>query len=73
MVKEKEKFIELALAKIQSDLEHLGVQFARIEQFTYSLSKRQVSTDKTLSFVKGGFYVFVSVFSIAMAMNYIIK
>ena len=73
MVKEQENFIELALGKIQSDIEHLKIQFTRIEDFTYSLSKRQVSTDKTLSFVKGGFYVFVSVFSIAMAMNYIIK
>jgi len=36
-----DKFIELALAKIQSDLEHMGMQFARIEEFTYSLSKKQ--------------------------------
>ena len=67
--KEEEKFIELALSKIQSDLEHMKIQFGRIETFTYSLSKKQNEADKTLSGIKGGFYVFITVFSIAMAIT----
>lgn len=67
--KEDEKFIELALGKIQSDLEHMKIQFGRIEEFTYSLSKKQNETDKVMSFIKGGFYVFISVFSIALALT----
>ena len=70
MVEEKQ-FIELALAKIQSDLEHLKIQFTRIEEFTYSLSKQQNQTDKSMSFIKGGFYVFISVFAIALAITLI--
>ena len=65
-----DKFIELALAKIQSDLEHMGMQFARIEEFTYSLSKKQHEMEKSLSFIRGGVYVFISTFAIASAVTF---
>ena len=65
-----DKFIELALAKIQSDLEHMGMQFARIEEFTYSLSKKQNNMEKSLSFIRGGFYVFISTFAIESAVTF---
>ena len=65
-----DKFIELALAKIQSDLEHMAVQFNRVEEFTYSLAKKQNTMDKSLSFIRGGFYVFISTFAIASAVTF---
>ena len=70
MLVKEDKFIELALAKIQSDLEHMGMQFARIEEFTYSLAKKQNAMDKSLSFIRGGFYVFISTFAIASAVTF---
>tara|TARA_Y100001973_G_C5111582_1_gene287990 strand:+ start:281 stop:499 length:219 start_codon:yes stop_codon:yes gene_type:complete len=70
MNKETHKFIELALAKIQSDLEHMAVQFNRIEDFTYSLSKKTNEMEKSLSFIKGGFYVFITTFAIASAITF---
>tara|TARA_R110000824_G_C14918061_1_gene647415 strand:- start:172 stop:387 length:216 start_codon:yes stop_codon:yes gene_type:complete len=69
MVKE-DKFIELALAKIQSDLEHMAVQFNRVEEFTYSLAKKQNEMEKSISFIRGGFYVFVTTFAIASAVTF---
>ena len=69
MVK-NDKFIELALAKIQSDLEHMGMQFARIEEFTYSLAKKQNEMEKSLSFIRGGFHVFITTFAIASAVTF---
>ena len=69
MVKD-EKFIQLALAKIQSDLEHMAVQFSRIEDFTYSLSKKANEMEKSLSFIRGGFYVFITTFAIASAVTF---
>ncbi len=69
MVEKDDKFIELALAKIQNDLEHMKIQFGRVEEFTYSLAKKQNETDRAMSFIKGGFYVFISVFSIALALT----
>jgi hypothetical protein len=65
---EQKNFIELALGKIQSDLEHLKTQFNRVEEFTYSLSKKQNAIEKQLSFIRGGFYVFVAVFTIALTL-----
>ena len=64
-----DKFIELALQKIQSDLEHMATQFNRVEEFTYSLSKKQNHTEKSLSFIRGGFYVFITTFAIASALT----
>jgi len=64
-----DKFIELALQKIQSDLEHMAVQFNRVEEFTYSLSKKQNQMEKSLSFIRGGFYVFITTFAIASALT----
>ena len=69
MVKD-DKFIELALAKIQSDLEHMAVQFNRVEEFTYSLAKKQNEMEKSVSFIRGGFYVFVTTFAIASAFTF---
>lgn len=68
METEQKNFIELALGKIQSDLEHLKTQFNRVEEFTYSLSKKQNAIEKQLSFIRGGFYVFVAVFTIALTL-----
>lgn len=70
MNKDDSKFIELALAKIQSDLEHLGVQLNRVEEFTYSLSKKHNNMEKSLSFIRGGFYVFITTFAIASAVTF---
>lgn len=65
-----ENFIQLALAKIQSDLEHMAIQFNRVEDFTYSLSKKQNHMEKSLSFIRGGFYVFITTFAIATAVTF---
>ena len=73
MKSDEKNYIELALAKIQSDLDHIKIQTYRVESFTYSLSKKVNETDKNMSFIKGGFYVFVALFGIAMTLSYLIK
>tara|TARA_Y100001938_G_scaffold126956_1_gene179382 strand:- start:1199 stop:1420 length:222 start_codon:yes stop_codon:yes gene_type:complete len=73
MKSDEKNYIELALAKIQSDLDHIKIQTDRVESFTYSLSKKVNETDKNMSFIKGGFYVFVAVFSIALSLSYLLK
>ena len=73
MVKEEKNFIELALGKIQSDIHHMKIQLDRVESFTYSLSKRITETEKTLTGVKVGFYVFCGVISIIGTVAYVLK
>ena len=73
MVEEHQKYIELALSKIQSDIDNVKNTLARVEEFSYHLSKRLNKAENTLSHIRGGFYVFISVCTIILALNTIFR
>ncbi|QDP59722.1 MAG: hypothetical protein Unbinned2990contig1001_42 [Prokaryotic dsDNA virus sp.] len=66
MVEEDLKYM---LIQISKDAEFIKEKVERIEEFTYHLNKRLISTEKTHSYIKGGFYVFVALFGIFMALS----
>ena len=70
MVEEDLKYM---LIQISKDAEFIKEKVERIEEFTYHLNKRLISTEKTHSYIKGGFYVFIATFSIILALFTIIK
>lgn len=61
------------LIQISKDCEFIKEKVARIEDFSFHLNKRLISVEKTHSYIKGGFYVFIATFSIILALYTIIK
>ena len=53
---------EELIKQIQRDTEYLRIQATRIEEFSYDLQKQSLTTKNQLSYIKGGFYVFIALF-----------
>ena len=68
-----EKDFKYMLIQISKDCEFIKEKVARIEDFSFHLNKRLLSVEKTHSYIKGGFYVFIALFGIFIALNTIIK
>ncbi len=65
----KENSVEVCLTKISSDLDHIKSTMARLEEFAYSMNKRLQAAENQIAYIKGGFFVFVAVFTIALSVN----
>ena len=65
----KQDDLKYMLVQISKDTEFIKEKVERIEEFSYHLNKRLISVEKTHSYIKGGFYVFVALFGIFMALN----
>ena len=68
-----EKDLKYMLVQICKDLEYIKEKVTKTEEFSYHLNKRLISVEKTHSYIKGGFYVFVALFGIFLALYTIIK
>ncbi len=68
-----EKDLKYMLIQISKDCEFIKEKVERIEDFSFHLNKRLISTEKQQSYIKGGFYVFIATFSIILALYTIIK
>ena len=70
MVEEDLKYI---LIQISKDCEYIKEKVMNLEKYSHSLNNRLTSVEKTNSYIKGGFYVFIALFGIFMALSTIIK
>ena len=68
-----EKDLKYMLIQISKDCEYIKEKTTRIEDFSFHLNKRLISVEKTHSYIKGGFYVFIALFGIFMALSTIIS
>ena len=66
---EKENSVEVCLTKIASDLDHIKSTMVRLEEFAYSMNKRLQAAENQIAYIKGGVFVFVAVFTIALSVN----
>tara|TARA_R110002096_G_scaffold320392_12_gene514449 strand:+ start:1649 stop:1873 length:225 start_codon:yes stop_codon:yes gene_type:complete len=69
MVMKEENNVEVCLAKISGDLDHIKTTMVRLEEFAYSMNKRLQQAENQIAYIKGGFFVFVAVFTIALSVN----
>tara|TARA_R110001599_G_C11839614_1_gene619270 strand:+ start:72 stop:290 length:219 start_codon:yes stop_codon:yes gene_type:complete len=65
----EENNVEVCLAKISGDLDHIKTTMVRLEEFAYSMNKRLQQAENQIAYIKGGFFVFVAVFTIALSVN----
>ena len=65
----KEEIVEVCLTKISSDLEHIKSTMESLEEFAYSMNKRLQAAENQIAYIKGGFFVFVAIFTIAISVN----
>ena len=65
----KEEIVEVCLTKISSDLDHIKSTMERLEEFAYSMNKRLQASENQIAYIKGGFFVFVAIFTIAISVN----
>jgi len=65
--------LKYMLIQISKDCEFIKEKVERIEEFSFHLNKRLISVEKTHSYIKGGFYVFIATSSIILALSTIIK
>ena len=56
------------IQQIQRDTEYLRIQATRLEEFTYDLQKQALKTENQLSYIKGGFYVFIALFVVFITL-----
>ena len=68
-----EKDLKYMLIQISKDCEFIKEKVARIEDFCFHLNKRLLSVERQHSYIKGGFYVFIALFGIFLAIYSIIK
>ena len=61
--------LEICLTKISGNLEHIKSTMARLEEFAYSMNKRLQQAENQIAYIKGGFFVFVAIFTIAISVN----
>ena len=61
--------VQVCLTKISSDLDHIKTTMGRLEEFAYSMNKRLQQAETQIAYIKGGFFVFVAVFTIAISVN----
>ena len=65
--------LKYMLIQISKDCEFIKEKVERIEEFSFHLNKRLISVEKTHSYIKGGFNVFIATSSIILALSTIIK
>lgn len=65
----EENGVQVTLTKICADLEHIKSTMSRVEDFAYSMNKRLQDAENQISYIKGGFFVFVAIFTIAISVN----
>ena len=65
--------LKYMLIQISKDCEFIKEKVMNLEKFSYDLNKRLISVEKSQSYIRGGFYVFIATFSIILALSTIIK
>ncbi len=68
-MEKKNDNVEVCLTKIIGDLDHIKSTMARVEDFAYSMNKRLQQAENQIAYIKGGFFVFVAIFTIALSVN----
>ena len=68
MVIDDKPTTEELIQQIQRDTEYLRIQATRLEEFTYDLQKQGLKTENQLSYIKGGFYVFIALFIVFISL-----
>ena len=66
-------FIQVTLKAIQRDQSYIRKDMKKIEECIYNDQNRINGLQSTLSYIKGGFYVFVALFGILLAFSTISK
>jgi hypothetical protein len=69
----QEQDLKYMLIQISKDCEFIKEKVNKIEEFTMDLNRRLISVEKSHSYIRGGFYVFIATFSIILALSTIIK
>ena len=66
-------FIQVTLKAIQRDLSYIRKDMKKIEEASFKAENRINTLESSFSYIKGGFYVFVTLFSILLAYSTIGK
>ena len=69
----EEQDLKYMLIQISKDCEFIKEKVMNLEKFSYDLNKRLINVEKSHSYIRGGFYVFIATFSIILALSTIIK
>jgi hypothetical protein len=69
----QEQDLKYMLIQISKDCEFIKEKVNKIEEFTMDLNRRLISVEKSHSYIRGGFYVFIATFSIILGLSTIIK
>ena len=70
MVEQDLKYIIIQISK---DCEFIKEKLTNLEKYSQNLNNRLISVEKSHSYIRGGFYVFIATFSIILALSTIIK
>jgi len=73
---EKEKNISIVLgeivaelASIKADVGYIKQRIDKNEDYAHHINKRLQKAENTLSFVRGGMWIFLAVWSVVLAVN----
>jgi len=71
MTKDEVQFLQLALGEIQSDVKYIKDRIEKNEDYTHHINKRLQIAEGKISYMQGGFYVFIAVMSILVGIKVI--
>ena len=60
-------FIQVTLKAIQRDISYIRKDMKKVEEAAYKTDIRANKIESSFSFIRGGFYVFIALFSIILA------
>jgi len=71
MTKDEVQFLQLALGEIQSDVKYIKDRIEKNEDYTHHINKRLQIAENKISYIQGGFYIFIGVMSILIGVKVI--
>ena len=60
-------FIQVTLKAIQRDISYIRKDMKKVEEAAFKSENRVNKLESSFSFIRGGFYVFVALFSVVLA------
>ena len=67
----QDQYLQLALNEIQADTNYIKVRIDKNEDYAHHINKRLQVAENKISYMQGGFYVFVAVMSTLIGIKII--
>ena len=71
MTKDEQQYIQLALGEIQADTNYIKERIGKNEDYAHHINKRLQVAENKISYMQGGFYIFIAVMSTLVGVKII--